>query len=114
MAKTIMSVMDDTDSSNAATQFFWKVKYCDCNHERNNGDRGNKCDRREDGVVLDLVQDAAPYRELRRPVTNPAPLGVHLAILEAAFHSPRLQRSGTADIRLTVLDRPHETQAGGS
>jgi len=58
--------------------------------------------------VLDLVKDAAPYRELRRPVTDPAPLRVQLAILEAALHSPRLQRSGIVEIRLTVLDRPQD------
>ena len=88
-----MRVTDDVQSSKPATQFFGKSR-TGYRNEKRDEDRGDhECDRWENGVVLNLVQDSAPHRELRCSVTDPAMLKRRLVILKAAaLDQPRLQR----------------------
>ena len=61
--------------------------------------------------MLNVVQDAAPDGELRRPVTDTATLKRGLVIFKAVLHQPRLQ---TPKWALTEPTQWSNTRLGGN
>ena len=82
----------------------WKIENRNGNDEGNDGGGDDKGDCWQDGVVLDLVQDAAPYRELRGPVLDTAPLRYPLILFKTLLHPPRLQSSDYAKWLVIVAE----------